>query len=250
MESKIKTIKDFDKALEAVADEVGHEPKTLMNQYLDPDFVKKHKKEDKDDKKEGKDDKKKKSSVPLSYKTADLKMTLEDYVDDILKEEFVLPDPIRREKADTKTTPVVPVVAPPMRDRSRKREDRVKTNRRSKYMHLKQIDVRPGQTVDKGSVIGQSGETGRTSGPHLHVEFWIGKSHTTPSAYHSEFYPDKKITSRRGKRKMWGKTKTHQGMDISMKNGTPVYAMADGVVTKVIPNSSSGGNIIEITHFE
>jgi murein DD-endopeptidase MepM/ murein hydrolase activator NlpD len=44
MREELKRNKDFESALENVAEEVGHEPKTLMNQYLDPKLVAIHKK--------------------------------------------------------------------------------------------------------------------------------------------------------------------------------------------------------------
>lgn len=39
----------------------------------------------------------------------------------------------------------------------------------SEYFHLKALAVKPGQTVKKGETIGEIGETGRVTGPHLHL---------------------------------------------------------------------------------
>ena len=42
----------------------------------------------------------------------------------------------------------------------------------SVYGHLSQIDVRAGERVRRGQVIGLSGQSGNAAGPHLHFEIW------------------------------------------------------------------------------
>lgn len=50
----------------------------------------------------------------------------------------------------------------------------------SAYYHLSEIRVTPGQPVDKGTIIGLSGNTGFSSGPHLHWELRVHNVNVNP----------------------------------------------------------------------
>jgi murein DD-endopeptidase MepM/ murein hydrolase activator NlpD len=51
------------------------------------------------------------------------------------------------------------------------------------YAHLNGFDVQPGQTVYQGSLIAWSGNTGQSSGPHLHFEIRFQKQRQNPWTY-------------------------------------------------------------------
>lgn len=50
----------------------------------------------------------------------------------------------------------------------------------TRYMHLKKLLVKPGQKVKRGDRIALSGNTGRSTGPHVHYEIWINNQAVNP----------------------------------------------------------------------
>ena len=51
------------------------------------------------------------------------------------------------------------------------------------YCHLSSIGVRSGQQLAAGDVLGRSGETGNTTGPHLHLEVRVNGVAKDPGPY-------------------------------------------------------------------
>ncbi len=50
----------------------------------------------------------------------------------------------------------------------------------TRYAHMSKIDVKAGDRVERGLVVGYIGATGRASGPHLHYEVWANGQPLNP----------------------------------------------------------------------
>ncbi|MBI2757768.1 MAG: LysM peptidoglycan-binding domain-containing protein [Chloroflexi bacterium] len=57
------------------------------------------------------------------------------------------------------------------------------------YDHLSKILVQPGDTVQPGQLVGLGGATGRTTGPHLHWEVWVGGVQVNPVDWMQRAFP-------------------------------------------------------------
>lgn len=51
------------------------------------------------------------------------------------------------------------------------------------YAHMSKLDVKPGQQVAKGQLIGKIGTTGFSTGPHLHYGMLIGNTYINPNPF-------------------------------------------------------------------
>lgn len=57
------------------------------------------------------------------------------------------------------------------------------------YDHQSEIFVQPGDLVQPGKLIGLGGATGRTTGPHLHWEVWVGAVQVDPMDWLEGSFP-------------------------------------------------------------
>jgi murein DD-endopeptidase MepM/ murein hydrolase activator NlpD len=54
----------------------------------------------------------------------------------------------------------------------------------AKYLHLSEVKVKPGQSVSAGAVLASTGNSGRSTAPHLHYELAKGNKVVDPIDYH------------------------------------------------------------------
>ena len=54
---------------------------------------------------------------------------------------------------------------------------------RTRYAHLQQVRVRPGDQVSQGQMVGSVGSTGRAVEPQLGFEIWLGTENVDPDSF-------------------------------------------------------------------
>lgn len=54
---------------------------------------------------------------------------------------------------------------------------------KTRYAHMSKISVKTGSTIKRGELVGLVGNTGRSTGAHLHYEVMVNGVHTDPLAY-------------------------------------------------------------------
>jgi murein DD-endopeptidase MepM/ murein hydrolase activator NlpD len=55
--------------------------------------------------------------------------------------------------------------------------------------HQSEILVNTGEQITQGSLIGQIGNTGRSTGPHLHWDLWVGGVQINPLDWLNNSFP-------------------------------------------------------------
>ena len=59
----------------------------------------------------------------------------------------------------------------------------------SMFCHLSKIDVKTGQALARGDVVGKVGSTGRATGPHLHWNISLNEARVDPAIFIGAFQP-------------------------------------------------------------
>lgn len=69
----------------------------------------------------------------------------------------------------------------------------------TRYGHTQRVHVRVGQAVKRGAVIGTVGNTGKSTGPHLHYEVWVKNQAVNPRDFFFDLTEKAPLISRDGK---------------------------------------------------
>ncbi|HKS12526.1 MAG TPA: peptidoglycan DD-metalloendopeptidase family protein [Pseudomonas sp.] len=59
----------------------------------------------------------------------------------------------------------------------------------SMFCHMSKIDVKPGQSLRRGEVVGRVGSTGRATGPHMHWNVSLNDARVDPAIFIGAFQP-------------------------------------------------------------
>ena len=51
------------------------------------------------------------------------------------------------------------------------------------YMHLSRVEVKEGERVEQGALLGAAGATGRVTGPHLHWAVFLNGTAVEPEVF-------------------------------------------------------------------
>jgi murein DD-endopeptidase MepM/ murein hydrolase activator NlpD len=69
----------------------------------------------------------------------------------------------------------------------------------TRYGHTQRVHVRVGQAVKRGALIGTVGNTGKSTGPHLHYEVWVKNQAVDPRDFFFDLTEKAPLISRDGK---------------------------------------------------
>ncbi|MFK0086630.1 peptidoglycan DD-metalloendopeptidase family protein [Pseudomonas sp. NPDC090755] len=59
----------------------------------------------------------------------------------------------------------------------------------SMFCHMSKVDVKPGQMLSRGAVVGRVGSTGRATGPHMHWNVSLNDARVDPAIFIGAFQP-------------------------------------------------------------
>ncbi len=59
----------------------------------------------------------------------------------------------------------------------------------SMFCHMSKIDVKLGQSLPRGGIVGRVGSTGRATGPHMHWNVSLNDTRVNPAIFIGAFKP-------------------------------------------------------------